>query len=94
MYKTLIFVCLVLSLFGCNKHSNVTQLKSSKTNNIIYEEKPFQLKWKIENNSITKIPSDIHKKIKNVCKNHDRFVLIKIKTFEDDTALGTFDCRI
>ena len=94
MYKSIICICFLLFISSCNKHSNVTQLKSSKTNNIIYEEKPFQLKWKIENNSITKIPSDIHKKIKNVCKNHDRFVLIKIKTFEDDTALGTFDCRI
>ena len=44
-------------------------------------------------NSITKIPLDVHKKIKNICKKHNRFVLIKIKTFEDDTALGTFDCR-
>ena len=43
---------------------------------------------------MTTIPSDIHKKIKNVCKKHNMFVLIKIKTFEDDTALGTFDCRI
>ena len=30
----------------------------------------------------------------DVCKKHNRFVLIKVKTFEDDTALGTFDCRI
>ena len=25
---------------------------------------------------------------------NNSFVLIKIKTFEDDTALGTFDCRV
>ena len=60
----------------------------------VYQEKPFELKWKIEKNSITNIPSEIRKKIKNICKNHSRFVLIKIKTFKDDTALGTFDCRI
>ncbi len=94
MYKSIIFICVLLFLNSCNKHSNVTQLKSSKTSDIIYQEKPFELKWKIEKNSITNIPSEVHKKIKNVCKKHSRFVLIKIKTFEDDTALGTFDCRI
>ena len=94
MYKSLIFICFLFILSSCNKHSNLTQLKQSKTGNFIYQEKPFELKWKIEKNTITKIPSDVHRKIKNVCKNHNRFVLIKIKTFEDDTALGTFDCRI
>ena len=94
MYKSVIFICVVLFLSSCNKHSNVTYLKQSKINNYVYKEKPFELKWKIEKNSITSIPSDVHKKIKNVCKNHNRFVLIKIKTFENDTALGTFDCRI
>ena len=94
MYKNIIFICVLLFLSSCNQHSNVTQLKPSKTSNFIYQEKPFELKWKIEKNSITKIPSDVNKKIKNICKKHNRFVLIKIKTFEDDTALGTFDCRI
>ena len=94
MYKSIICICVLLFISSCNKHSNVTQLKPSKTINFIYKEKPFELKWKIEKNSITSIPSDVHKKIKNVCKKHNRFVLIKIKTFEDDTALGTFDCRI
>ena len=94
MYKKIIFICVLSFLSSCNKHSNVTQIKPSKTSNFIYQEKPFELKWKIEKNSMTKIPSDIHKKIKNVCKKHNRFVLIKIKTFEDDTVLGTFDCRV
>ena len=94
MYKSIIFICVLLLISSCNKHSNVTQLKQSKTDNYVYKEKPFELKWKIEKNSITNIPLDVHKKIKNICKKHNRFVLIKIKTFEDDTALGTFDCRI
>ena len=94
MYKSIICICVLLFISSCNKHSNVTRIKPSKTINFIYQEKPFELKWKIEKNSITSIPSDVHKKIKNVCKNHNRFVLIKIKTFADDTALGTFDCRI
>ena len=94
MYKNTILICFLLFLSSCNKHSNVTQIKPSKTSNIIYQENPFEFKWKIEKNSITKIPLDVHKKIKNICKKHNRFVLIKIKTFEDDTALGTFDCRI
>ena len=94
MYKSIIFIFFLLFLTSCNKHSNITQLKPSKTSNFIYQEKPFELKWKIEKNSITKIPSDVHKKIKNVCKKHNKYVLIKIKTFEDDTVLGTFDCRI
>ena len=94
MYKKMNIVCVLLFLSSCNQHSNVNQLKTSDFNNLLYQEKPFELKWKIEKNSITKIPSEVRKKIKNVCKNHNRFVLIKIKTFEDDTAIGTFDCRI
>ena len=93
MYKSIICICVLLLISSCNKHSNVTQLKQSKTNNYIYKEKPFELKWKIEKNSITNIPLDVHEKIKNVCKKHNRFVLFKIKTFEDDTVLGTFNCR-
>ena len=34
------------------------------------------------------------KQIKTICKNHNKVVLIKIKTYADDTAKGTFDCRI
>tara|TARA_Y100001947_G_scaffold112116_1_gene96420 strand:+ start:56 stop:340 length:285 start_codon:yes stop_codon:yes gene_type:complete len=94
MYKNIIFICFLFILPGCNKHATLTQIKPIKSSNIIYQEKPFELKWKIEKNSITNVPVEIRKKIKNVCKNYDRFVLIKIKTFKDDTALGTFDCRI
>ena len=94
MYKSIICICVLLFISNCNKHSNLTQLKPRKTSSFLYQDKPFEVKWKIEKNSITNIPSDVHKKVKNVCKKHNRFVLIKIKTFENDTALGTFDCRI
>ena len=93
MYKSIILIFSSIFLFSCNKHSNVIQLKPKDNNNFVYQERPFELKWKIKN-SITNIPLEVHKKIKNICKNHNRFVLIKIKTFEDDTALGTFDCRV
>ena len=94
MYKFLVLISVLLILSSCNKHSKVIELKPINSSNFTYQEKPFELKWKIEKNSITKIPTEVNKKIKNICKNHNRFVLIKIKTFEDDTALGTFDCRI
>ena len=93
MFKYIILLGVLLILSNCNQHSNVNQHNLNNSRSFTYQEKPFELKWKIEKNSITSIPSDVHKKIKNVCKNHNRFVLIKIKTFEDDTVLGTFDCR-
>ena len=93
MYKNIILI-FVLLFASCNKHTNEIQIKPNKSSKLIYQEKPFELKWKIERNSITNIPAEVHKKIKNICKSHNRFVLIKIKTFKDDTALGTFDCRI
>ena len=94
MYKSITLIFSLLFLSGCNNHTNVIKLNPNDNNNFAYQEKPFELKWKIKNNSITNIPSEVEKKIKNICKNHNSFVLIKIKTFEDDTALGTFDCRI
>ena len=94
MYNKSVLFFYLLFLFCCNQHSNVTDLKISKSGTYVYQNKPFELEWKIEKNSITKIPAAVSKKIKNFCKNHDRFVLIKIKTFKDDTAKGTFDCRI
>ena len=94
MSKSIILIFISIFLFSCNKHSNVIQLKPKDNNNFVYQEKPFELKWKIEKKSITNIPLEVHKKIKTICKNHNRFVLIKIKTFEDDTAQGTFDCRV
>jgi len=94
MYKSIILIFSSIFLFSCNKHSNVIQLIPKDNNNIVYQEKPFELKWKIEKKSITNIPLEVQKKIKTICKNHKRFVLTKIKTFEDDTAQGTFDCRV
>ena len=94
MYKSIILIFGLLFLSSCYQHSNMIELKQNDNNNFKYQEKPFDLKWKIEKNSITNIPSKVRKKIRNLCKDHNSFVLIKIKTFEDDTALGTFDCRV
>ena len=94
MYKNIILFGVLLFLSNCNQHSNINQHKLNNSSSFTYQEKPFDLKWKIEKNLITNIPSEILKKIKSICKKHNRFVLIKVKTFEDDTALGTFDCRI
>ena len=93
MYKSIICICVLLLISSCNKHSNVTQHNLNNSSSFTYQEKPFEIKWKIEKNSITNIPIEVHKKVKNVCKKYNRFVLFKIKTFEDNTVLGTFDCR-
>ena len=94
MYKVLIIMCLLLFLSNCNQHTKISNKENIVLHPITYQEKPFEIKWKIEKNSITKIPSNIKDKIKNICKNHNKVVLIKIKTYADDTAKGTFDCRI
>ena len=94
MYKILIIMCLLLFLSNCNQHTKISNKENIVLPPITYQEKPFEIKWKIEKNSITKIPSNIKDKIKNICKNHNKVVLIKIKTYADDTAKGTFDCRI
>ena len=92
MYKNIILIGVFLFLSNCNQHSNVSQ-HNLNSSSFTYQEKPFEIKWKIEKNSITNIPLEVRKKIKNICKKYNRFVLFKIKTFEDDTVLGTFDCR-
>lgn len=94
MYKVLIIMCLLLFLSNCNQHTKISNKENIVLPPITYQEKPFEIKWKIEKNSITKIPSNIKDKIKNICKNHNKVVLIKIKTYADDIAKGTFDCRI
>ena len=94
MYKVLIIMCLLLFLSNCNQHTKISNKENIVLPPITYQEKPFEIKWKIEKNSITKIPSNIKDKIKNICKNHNKVVLIKIKTYADDTAKGTFDCRL
>jgi len=57
-------------------------------------EKAFVLRWKIEKNVITRIPQIIKEKLKVRCVNYNRFVLIKIITYENDSVKGTFECRI
>ena len=94
MYKVLIIMCLLLFLSNCNQHTKISNKENIVLPPITYQEKPFEIKWKIEKNSITKIPSNIKDKVKNICKNHNKVVLIKIKTYADNTAKGTFDCRI
>ena len=94
MYKVLMIMCLLLFLSNCNQHTKISNKEDIVLPPITYQEKPFEIKWKIEKNSITKIPSNIKDKIKNICKNHNKVVLIKIKTYADNTAKGTFDCRI
>ena len=94
MYKVLIIMCLLLFLSNCNQHTKISNKENIVLPPITYQEKPFEIKWKIERNSITKIPLKTKKQIKTICKNHNKVVLIKIKTYADDTAKGTFDCRI
>ena len=92
MYKNIILIGVFLFLSNCNQHSNVSQ-HNLNSSSFTYQEKPFEIKWKIEKNSITNMPIEVQKKVKNICKKYNRFVLFKIKTFEDNTVLGTFDCR-
>ena len=94
MYKFIVIIAILLPLSNCKQHTKILDNEIRVLTPFIYQEKPFVIKWKIEQNSITKIPLNINKKIKNICKNHNRVVLIKIKTYADDTAMGTFDCRI
>ena len=93
MSKNIILFVVLLFLSNCNQHSNVNQHNLNNSSIFTYQEKPFEIKWKIEKKSITNIPIEVQKKVKNICKKYNRFVLIKIKTFEDDTVLGSFDCR-
>ena len=94
MYRSIILIGILLLISSCNKQTKISSNVSKVLTPITYQEKPFEIKWKIERNSITKIPLKIKKQIKIICKNHNKVVLIKIKTYADDTAKGTFDCRI
>ena len=84
-------VC-VLLLISCNE-SNIKKLEVLNKE-INYSEKQFSLRWNLEKNVITNIPQKIQNRLKNICKNFDRYTLVKIETFTDDSVLGTFDCRI
>ena len=61
---------------------------------LLYKEKQFNLSWQIINNSITKKPIEVQNKLKIICKNHNKSVLVKIKSYADDKVVGTFDCRL
>ena len=82
----------VLLLISCNElNTNKLEVLNKKVN---YSEKQFSLRWNLEKDIITNIPQKIKKRLKNICKNFDKFTLVKIETFSDDSVLGTFDCRI
>ena len=90
---------LIMSLFiftGCNNNNKNLIINNNEFNkNIINNpEKAFVLSWKIEKNVITRLPQTIKEKLKVRCINYSRFILIKIKTYEDDSVKGTFECRI
>ena len=79
--------------------SNVNQTKNfvnykTFSNDLVYKEKEFNLSWKMVNNSITKKPVEIKNKLKIICKNHNKSVLVKIKSYANDKVVGTFDCRL
>ena len=45
------------------------------------------------NNSITKTLLELNK-LNNMCKNHNKSVLVKIKSYANDKVVGTFDCEL
>ena len=84
-------ICLFF-LVSCN---NINNKKLEVINKeLSYSEKQFSLRWNIEKKSITNIPLKIKNRLKNICKDFDRYTLVKIETFSDDSVLGTFDCRL
>ena len=78
------------------KINEIKKLDNYKTisNDLVYKEKQFNLSWKMINNSITKTPVGIKNKLKIICKNHNKSVLVKIKSYANDKVVGTFDCRL
>ena len=63
MYKNIILFGVLLFLSNCNQHSNVNRYNFNSSN-FTYQEKPFEIKWMIEKNSITNIPIEVNKKVK------------------------------
>ena len=76
-----------------NQTKNLVNYKTFSTD-LVYKEKEFNLSWKMVNNSITNTPVGIKNKLKIICKNHNKSVLVKIKSYADDKVVGTFDCRL
>ena len=91
-------------LFASNENIKLETSKANQTqnfvnyktfsNDLVYKDKEFNLSWKMVNNSITKTPIGIKNKLKIICKNHNKSVLVKIKSYANDKVLGTFICRL
>ena len=94
MFKKIFLIFIFLLITSCNHNKVLVKETEIKSFNYVYIEKPFKIKWTIQKKSITSIPTEIKKRIKIICKEFNRIVLIKIKTFQDNTAVGTFECRI
>ena len=79
-----------------NDQKQIQHLENKKTipNDLIYSEKEFTLSWNIKDNSITNFPIEVKKKLKIICKNHNKSALVKINSYVDDKVVGTFDCRL
>ena len=94
-YKSILIITLLI-FTGCNNSNKNLIINNSEFNkNIINNpENAFVLSWEIEKNVITHFPQMIREKLKVICVNYRKFVLIKIKTYENDIAQGTFQCRI
>ena len=96
MFYKFILIMTLLIFTGCNNsNKNLMIINSEFNKNIINNpEKAFVLSWKLEKNVITRFPRMIREKLKVRCVNYNKFVLIKIKTYENDSVKGTFECRI
>ena len=94
-YKSILIITLLI-FTGCNNsNKNLLIINNEFNKNIIKNpEKAFVLSWKLEKNVITRFPQIIKEKLKVRCVNYNKFVLIKIKTYENDSVKGTFECRI
>ena len=88
-YFLLIFIFFISS---CNHdYNNELSVVNDITNKL---NRPFDLKWIIEKDSITFLPQKTKDILKSKCINYSGFSLIKIVSFSDDTVKGTFVCRI
>ena len=96
MFYKFILIMTLLIFTGCNNsNKNLITINNEFNKNIINNpEKAFVLSWKLEKNVITHFPQMIREKLKFRCVNYNKFVLIKIKTYENDSVEGTFECRI
>ena len=84
---------ILLDTFKVNQTKNLVNYKII-SNDLVYKDKEFNLSWKMVNNSITKTPVEIKNKLKIICKNYNKSVLVKIKSYANDEVVGTFNCRL